>query len=106
MTRAEAFEKSLKKWEDIIEGVPGVNPWSRCALCDTYYNSDQDSCNLCPLYPEFECDSAASPWMKVSFYYDSPTHECADKDGKTEIAMAMYLALLMARDGCAGMENE
>lgn len=108
LTRAQAFQKALQKWSDIIEGKLGVTPWSDCALCTL--TGDDSECSYCPLVQyggyEFECERGGSPWMQVTDKWKPYFHNICrafPRDASAiSAAMAMYLALLMARDSKKG----
>ena len=110
LTRAQAFQKALQKWSDIIEGKPGVDPWSSCALCTLTGNGSE--CSYCPLVQyggnEFGCDHEESPWRRVTtkwgLLHNNIVSRLAFPRDVSAIsaAMAMYLAILMARDSKKG----
>lgn len=130
MTLTQAFLKSLKKWSDIIEGVPGVNPWSDCALCE--FKRPEPSivtdlgpdihCFTCPLVlyggDAFSCVELGSPWWQAAEAWLTPNTQEAGYTARwediprirgpkaTETAMAMYLAILMAQDAYVGIPEQ
>ena len=71
----DAFNKSIVKWELIIDGYiqpKGTTDGSTCGLCDMFYNRIEDHhiCAFCPIniisgYPECEY----SPYEDWSTYY-------------------------------------
>ena len=109
LTRAQAFQKALRKWSDIIEGKPGVDPWSDCALCtlaEKVYGGDDFECSCCPLVQyggyKFRCNCNESPWKRVSNIWEHHLFKFPRTAAAISAAMAMYLAILMARDSRKG----
>ena len=74
MTKEEALEGSIKKWEDIVAGTGKDNGSSNCPLCRKYQYCDVDDddnyqvCLGCPVAEktgEAYCDgSPYTAWME------------------------------------------
>ena len=63
LTRKQAFELSIRKWEalargeDVPEDIRALRMEGDCGLCKKYfitYNKKLDSCALCPIRPRLE----------------------------------------------------
>ena len=72
MTRKEAVEKSIRKWEEIVK--TGVS-WEMCGFCKYYQplkHSLKNRCKGCPLYPDIcnfgEEDKQALFWRWVNSF--------------------------------------
>ena len=84
MTKEEALEKSIQKWESISEGI-GIDTCSEnCALCKLY--NIENGCHGCPVFIE-----SGSFYCRATPYQDWREHQGKHYQNRPKGAKYMVL---------------
>jgi hypothetical protein len=86
LSRKQAFELSIKKWEalargeDVPDEILDLQLLNGCGLCEKYYHTNSNElskCAKCPIRPDLEdyddinivgCDQNNHPWIVWSYH--------------------------------------